>query len=242
MLPTRHDARQGAPPDRWRARLQQAVFALLYGWGARFYDRFTDGLFLGEWARWQETVLPHLPAEGLIVELGAGTARLATVGARPGRRWLAIEPSPSMLRQAARRSGGPGLLIVRGRADAMPVADRAAHAVVATFPTAYILDPAVAAEIARVLAVDGRLVVVLDGTLRPHGWGRRARRGLLRLFYGAPRPDLAEPIGFDRFDGRTVPIQTAHGHALVYVGTPWAPRCGRVDGSGAESPNAWGAG
>ena len=242
MLPTHHDAHQGAPHDRWRARLQQTVFAFLYGWGARFYDRFTDRLFLGEWARWQETVLPHLLAEGLIVELGAGTGRLAAVGARPGRRWLAIEPSPSMLGQAARRSGGPGCLIVRGRADAIPVADRAADAVVATFPTAYILDPAVTTEISRVLTVDGRFVVVLDGTLRPHGWGRRARCGLLRLFYGARRPDLPGPVGFDRFDGRTIPIQTPHGHALVYVGAQKTARCGSALGSGAEHFRSWGAG
>ena len=77
--------------------LQERVFTALYGHGALIYDRFTDWLFLGEWQRWQETVLPELPEVGLVVELGAGTGRFAERAASADRRWIAIDRSPSML-------------------------------------------------------------------------------------------------------------------------------------------------
>jgi SAM-dependent methyltransferase len=217
MLPSRHPARQAGARSAWPSRLRGIIFAALYGPGARFYDRFTDWLFLGEWTRWQRTALPLLPPTGLVVELGAGTGRLALAGARPGRRWVAAEPSASML-AAARQPRSPGAWMVRATAGALPLPDGAADAVVATFPTSYIVQRQTAAEIRRVLARNGRLVVVLDGALAPQGRGRRLRRAALGLFYATPGGGEATPFRIVGFRGETRAAATRHGTATVYVG------------------------
>lgn len=218
MLPTLRGDRQANSLVRWSARLRGAAFDFLYGPGARLYDRFTDLLFLGEWARWQETALPPLPPAGLIVELGAGTGRLAAIGARPERRWIALEPSPSMRSAARRQIRGTGASLVRATARSIPLRDGAADAVVATFPTPYIHDRAVHAEVARILAPEGRFVVVLDGALAPDGWRRRLRCRALRRFYGTDGQRASAPFSVAQLQGRTGAVRTLHGAATRYVG------------------------
>lgn len=222
MLPSTSPARQPntprSRPDRG-VRLRQRLFRLLYGPAARVYDPFAAWLFLGEWARWQRTALPLLPDRGLVVELGAGTGALARIGARPGRPWLAIEPSPAMLAVARRHHNYAGPRFVRSTADALPVVTGAADAVVATFPAPYILDAATHAEIARVLKPGGRAVVVLSGELLPHGRRRRLRRTALRLFSGGARTSSSE-FALTGFAGEVRSVGTRHGTATVYVG--WA--------------------
>ncbi len=66
--------------------------------------------------------------------------------------------------QARPRAGPP---LVRGRSEALPFADDAFGAVVATFPSGYIFRPATWAEIARVLRPGGDLALVLGGELAP---------------------------------------------------------------------------
>jgi SAM-dependent methyltransferase len=243
MLRSRPSARQPGT-GTLRSRLQGRAFALLYGPAARFYDRFTAWLFLGEWARWQQAALPHLPANGPILELGSGTGALGARLETSGIRWIGVERSPAMTRTAARRLGyggegghrprapGPprpvgadqcvrpcsGLL----RADAarLPLPARSVAGVVATFPTRFILDPRVAAEARRVLVPGGPLVIVLSGELRPHGPRRRARRLALRAFYGPRRATGSDGFSVDGFDGAVERVPTRHGEATVYVGRP----------------------
>jgi SAM-dependent methyltransferase len=90
-------------------------------------------------------------------------------------------------------------------------------AIVATFPTRYILDPAVAAEMARVLKPGGPLVVVLGGSLAPHGLRRRVRRSALWCFYGRAEGRGERALELAGFSGRHVEIATAHGAAEVVV-------------------------
>ena len=222
MLPTAPAARQD---DRRRPgtprgdRLRSCLFATLYGPAARVYDPFTAWLFLGEWDRWRRTVLPLVPESGVIVELGAGTGALARIGACPGRSWLAIEPSRSMLSVARRRDRGNGIWWVRGTTAALPLPAGVADAVVATFPAPYILDAATAAEARRILKPAGPIVVVLSGELAAHGVRRRLRRLALRLFYGRSG-DGPRDFGLRGFAGEVRPVVTRHGVASVYVGTP----------------------
>lgn len=211
-------------PGALHRRLQERAFALLYGRGARVYDRFTTWLFLGEWAAWQETALPLLPATGPILELGCGTGRLASRGHTETRLWLGLDSSPYMLTVARRRIRPTGPQFLRGDARRLPFASGSIAAVVATFPTSYILDPAVAAGIARVLKPGGHLVVVLHGELASEGWQRRWRQFALRWFYGGDgrrdEPALVLP-GFDATRRR---VGTAHGLADVYVLEPSSGR------------------
>ena len=203
-------------PSPLRARL----FRVLYGPAARTYDPFTTWLFLGEWARWQQAVLPLLPETGLIVELGAGTGALAVAGCGPGRGWIGIEPSPSMLRVAKRRLRPGGPWFVRATAESIPVATGRAGAVLATFPTPFVLAEATAREARRVLRPDGRIVVALSGELAPTGLRRRARRLALRLFYAGAPQTQAGPFALPGFAGTIERVATRHGTVDVYVGTP----------------------
>jgi ubiquinone/menaquinone biosynthesis C-methylase UbiE len=197
--------------------LQRRAFALLYGPAARVYDRFTAWLFLGEWARWQQAAIPHLPAPGPILELGSGTGALAAQLQSSGKRWIGVEPSPAMTRTAARRLG-PGSGLLRAEAARLPLPARSVEAIVATFPTRFILDPRVAAEARRVLKPGGPLVIVLSGELRPHGPRRRARRLALRAFYGPRRANGWDEFSVDGFDGAVERMPTRHGEATIYVG------------------------
>lgn len=203
--------------DGSRRLLQERVFATLYGRGAVVYDRFTDWLFLGEWRRWQESALSFLPATGLVVELGAGTGRFAERAASAERRWIAVDNARPMLAVAARRASNVDYVLADARA--LPLADGCAEAVVATFPTRYILDPHVAAEVSRVLNADGRLIVVLTGELAPHGWRRRWRRCALALFYGRRQHTASKSFAVLGMRGEMMRRRTAHGWAEVYVAT-----------------------
>jgi ubiquinone/menaquinone biosynthesis C-methylase UbiE len=202
--------------------LQERVFTALYGHGAVIYDRFTDWLFLGEWQRWQETVLPELPEVGLVVELGAGTGRFAERAASADRRWIAIDRSPSMLAVAARRADKASYVLAS--AHAIPLVSECAEAVVATFPTLYIVDPTVATEIRRILRPDGKVIVVLSGELAPDDWRRRWRWRALTLFYGKRNPTSESSLTGLGLHGETERRQTAHGWADLYMGYPRRPR------------------
>jgi ubiquinone/menaquinone biosynthesis C-methylase UbiE len=196
--------------------MQERAFALLYGWGAGFYDRFSDWLFLGEWTAWQQTSLAFLPERGTILEIGCGTGRLARGGIQADRLWVGLDASPDMLANARRR-GLPGLSFVRGDAGRLPLADKSVDAIVSTFPARYILDPAVAAEMARVLEPDGPVVVVLSGTMAPHGLRRRLRRCALRCFYGRGEDRRHGGLELAGFAGRCIEVTSAHGTAELYV-------------------------
>lgn len=225
MLRGRFERRQRQPAHRpsasLRGHLHRAAFAVLYGPGARAYDRFTHWLFAGEWRHWQDAALPFLPRSGIILELGCGTGAMAVRAASAERRWCCVEVSRSMIDAAHRKRGVTSYELIQGDARRLPFAADRFDGAVATFPSAYILDQETHRELHRVVKTGGVLAVVLTGSLEPRGAGRAWRRGLLAAFYGCRREQVtATGIEFEirGFVGDLNDVPTPNGRALVYVG------------------------
>jgi SAM-dependent methyltransferase len=106
------------------------------------------------------------PAAGeRVVDIGAGVGAGAVVVARRGATAVAVEPTPYMrgvlsARRAVQRARAR-IEVVDGAAEHIPLDDGAADAVMAVNTMHHWVDPdAAVAEIARVLAPGGRLVLV----------------------------------------------------------------------------------
>ncbi|HEY8445884.1 MAG TPA: class I SAM-dependent methyltransferase [Thermomicrobiales bacterium] len=201
-----------------RGWLLHRAFAALYGAGAPIYDRFTSLVFAGEWSEWQRLALRFVPPGATVIELGCGTGQLAAQGQKQARRWIGIDRSARMLRQARRRSGPRGPWLIQADARALPIADGAANVVVTTFPAPFILEPATHAEIRRILRPGGQVVIILSGELAPNCPRRRITRWILRLAYGRRDGTAVEQFALPGFTGRVERLATPGGWADVYVG------------------------
>ncbi len=165
---------------RWVTSLLRLFFRLLYGPFAWTYDVVAWVVSRGKWTAWGAAVLPSIPS-GPVLELAHGPGHLLLRMARQGLRPVGIDLSPQMgalARRRLRRTGFP-LRLVRAQAQRLPFPDGTFQAVVSTFPTEFILDPATAREAARVLALTGSVIIVPAAV--PGGGDLLARA--LRLLY-----------------------------------------------------------
>jgi len=147
------------------ARLISFGFRLLYNELAWLYDPVSWVVSLGQWRRWQQTALAYLPADGSVLEVGFGPGHLLLAMAAAGYHPFGLDLSPFMLRLAQRRLRRRAAVanLVRGRANALPLAASVFDAVVLTFPTPFVYDPACIRHVERVLKPGARLVVVETG-------------------------------------------------------------------------------
>jgi SAM-dependent methyltransferase len=104
------------------------------------------------------------------LDLGTGSGAVAAkAAAAVGARGfvLAIDPSPEMVALARGRAGAPetaSFQVEVGKAEAIPAEDESFAAVLASLSLMYAIDrTAAAAEIARVLRREGRLVAAVWG-------------------------------------------------------------------------------
>ncbi len=205
-----------------RARLSQlanTAFELLYGPAAPCYDWVSRVGFAGEWVRWQQTVLPFID-HGPVLEIGSGTGDLLPLLARQGLAPIGLERSARMIRATRRKYRAhrtPPVPLIQGDVAALPFANAQFGAVVATFPSHWIWQPAPWVEIVRVLQPTGALACVLGGELTPDSWGRRLRTIAYRPLYGPLNRPLPPPPP-STLNLRWERIATAHGQALLLVG------------------------
>lgn len=164
-------------------RLLRFGFYLLYNPFAFTYDLVANVVSLGRWWAWQRAALNFLPPAGNndILEVGHGTGHLLETLHQRGYQPLALDLSPNMGRIARRRLRQRGLAprIVRGSVLHLPLPAHSLNAIVATFPTEYIIQTATIAEFRRVLRPGGRLVFVPAATLLGGG----PVRGVIRLAF-----------------------------------------------------------
>ncbi len=165
-------------------------FRLLYGPFAWTYDGVAWAVSRGKWRAWGAAVLPFIPG-GPVLELAHGPGHLLLRLARQGLQPVGLDLSRQMGALAYRRLRRAGLSprLVRARAQRLPFPDATFRAVVATFPTEFILDPATAQEAARVLSQGGTVVVVPVAV--PGGRGLLARA--LRFLYRVTGQDRFPP-------------------------------------------------
>jgi ubiquinone/menaquinone biosynthesis C-methylase UbiE len=142
-------------------------FRLLYNELAWLYDPVSWAVSLGRWRSWQQSAGRFLPAQGRVLEVGCGPGHLLAELATDGYQAVGLDLSRSMVQIARRRLQRQRLdvALCRGHASALPWAAGTFDAVVATFPTSYVYDPAWCAGVARVLRPGGRVIVVETASL-----------------------------------------------------------------------------
>ena len=151
--------------DCWH-RLVGLFFRLLYQELSWCYDLVAWLVSFGQWRAWGRTALSHLTGE-MVLELGHGPGHLMLDLIEQGFQPVGLDLSPQMGRLAQRRlrhakADSP---LVSGYAEVLPFPNHTFDSVVATFPTAFIVNTATLSEVSRVLRPVGRLIVVLDARL-----------------------------------------------------------------------------
>jgi SAM-dependent methyltransferase len=158
-------------------------------------------------------LLPTRP--GVVVDLGAGTGLLTrALGGKAGHI-IAVEPDARMRAVLAARS--PGVQVLAGRGEAIPLPDASADAVLVSSAWHW-MDPGRAAqEVARVLRDGGRFGILWTGRdpgtpwLRPDEWFRspdpvvQSGNGAdhASLQYEGRRVDLPDPAVFANIETYT---------------------------------------
>jgi ubiquinone/menaquinone biosynthesis C-methylase UbiE len=183
-------------------------FRLLYNEMAFTYDLVSWIVSLGEWRSWQRAAISHMKvaAGSRVLEIAHGTANLQIDLRTLGYDSIGLDLSPYMGRIARRKLIKHGIApkLARGKAQALPFPDESFPAVVSTFPTDFIIDPATIAEIYRILKPGGRLVFVPNGVLTKGGIAREG----LEAAYRATGQRSPWPVRIaDRFSAAGFTVQ-----------------------------------
>jgi SAM-dependent methyltransferase len=107
-------------------------------------------------------ILPLLPREFVVADLGCGAGELASLLARHVKGVIGVDNSAEMLKAAKRRANGLGNMdLRRGDLMALPMKDAEAGAALMILALTYISEPQGAVdEMARVIESGGRAVIV----------------------------------------------------------------------------------
>ena len=177
------------------ARLGDSLFAAGY---ARLVAGESDVMLA--WRRWTAG-----RAHGVVVELGAGTGANLPFYGDAVQRLVLVEPSTAMRRRLAPAAADAGAEVVAGEAAALPFADGAVDAVVATLVLCSVPDlPAALAECRRVLRPGGDLLLlehVRSDDAATAAWQDRLDLPWSRVMQGChPNRDTAAAVAAAGFD------------------------------------------
>lgn len=173
-------------------RIVKFGFRLLYHELAWTYDVVSWVVSLGEWRHWQLAGLAYTHGRS-ILEVGHGPGHLLLKLAQDGYRPIGVDISLQMGQLAKRRLEQSGYmpLLVRASVADLPFEDGRFDTIFSTFPTDYIVQPEVIHALYRVLANNGRLIIIPEGHLTQPGVGRRLVAWLYRI------TNQADPSFFD---------------------------------------------
>ncbi len=195
-------------------------------WG---YDAVAAGVSLGHWRDWIMAVLPFL-GDGSVLELAFGTGMLQAALIAEQRPLVAgLDPSPQMARLARKRlvmSGTRAPRLARASAQNLPYRNGAFDTAVATFPSAFIVDPATLGEVHRVLRPGGRLIILPVAWLTGKGPMDRAAAWLFAATRQSPARSAEEaarhftiPLENAGFSASFRHVEANSSAVLVIVGT-----------------------
>ena len=141
-------------------------FRLLYNEMAWSYDTVSWLVSRGQWRAWQRAAIPFLNGRR-VLELAHGPGHMLLALEADGFQVTGLDLSPAMGRQASRRikRAEASAALVRGQAQALPLAGATYDCVLSTFPTEFLADLATIEAIYRVLQPGGRLVIVPQARL-----------------------------------------------------------------------------
>jgi SAM-dependent methyltransferase len=167
-----------------------------------------------------------------VLDVGCGTGNAALLAAELGATVTGLDPAQRLLDVAAADASVRGLSVsfVRGEAAAMPLTDGSADVVMSVFGVVFAPDaPAVAAELARVTATGGRILLTAWLSAGPLSDVRVVRREALAAagvaaesapFAWEDRDALTallEPLGFSvELEERELAFQ-GHGSPSEFV-------------------------
>lgn len=171
--------------------LLRLFFRLLYHSFAWGYDFVAYVVSLGRWKQWVLAAAKMVTGPN-VLELGFGTGHLQEHLLASGARIYGIDESRQMAGLSFRRliKAGYQPCLARGKVGHLPYASGIFQNVVATFPTSYIVEPETLAEVLRVLAPGGRLVVLMSAWITGKRWRERMLARLFRATAQVPPEDV----------------------------------------------------
>ena len=206
-------------------RLVRFGFHLLYNQMAWTYDVVSWLVSLGEWRHWQRAALPYLAsntkqldveAARFILEIGHGPGHLLLELAAAGKQVVGLDLSSNMGRMAQNRlqRAGHQAQLIQGNVQELPFPEGSFDAVLSTFPTDFIVDPATLAAVHRALGENGRFVIIPAAHLTGKGIIHRLIDSLFRLT-GQQKEGVEMETACPRVDMGAVwqPLQQRFAHA-----------------------------
>lgn len=205
------------------ARIER-VLARRAAKGATFFDRAEDWdtlraeLFAD--SAGLASLVPLLPRELVVADVGTGTGGMLPYLAEVAREIIAVDLSAEMLRRAratARRLGLSDVRFLKGELGALPIPDASVDAAFAALVLHHAPRPAPALrELCRITRPGGAVVVV-DLVSHGHEWLREEQADVWLGFGRDELVDLAARAGLERVTHRVVskaPVKKGTGAPL----------------------------
>jgi SAM-dependent methyltransferase len=180
-------------------------------------DRWQDGdayeRYIGRWSRRAAgsfVAWLNVPAGSTWVDVGCGTgaltARIAELAAPA--RVVGVDPSPDFVATATSRLDDTAVTFTVGRADALPLDDKVADAVVSGLVLNFVPDvPAALTEARRVVRPGGLVAAYL--------WDYRDRMEPIRRFWDAAV--ALDPAAFDLDEAERFPLASPDRMAAAWA-------------------------